>query len=182
MTRFVCGKGNRALRPAPSARARHSPRPHAFSRAPFIHAVATGTKGLQRGKRVPRNSKKKLDAGQGRGVRRETVGAVGGQGAVHSVVFPSHFPCGSVTGAGADRALLCSLWRLPDQSAARWSPHGTRIETNGTACLARQAAAGQQLKGADAKEVQTYVENQIKLQQIQASLRFQRPLELAALG
>ena len=31
-----------------------------------------------------------------------------------------------------------------------------------------QAAAGQQLKGADAKEVQTYVENQIKLQQIQA--------------
>ena len=110
------------------------------------------------------------------------MGAVGGQGAVHSVVFPSHFPCGSVTGAGADRALLCSLWRLPDQSAARWSPHGTRIETNGTACLALQAAAGQQLKGADAKEVQTYVENQIKLQQIQASLRFQRPLELAALG
>ena len=56
------------------------------------------------------------------------------------------------------------------------------METNGTACLALQAAAGQQLKGADAKEVQTYVENQIKLQQIQARLRFQRSLEQAALG
>ena len=92
---------------------------------------------------------------------------------MHSVGFPSHVPCGSVTGAGAPTAQYpACCGGFP----AKWSPHGT-VETNGTACLALQAAAGQQLKGADAKEVQTYVENQIKLQQIQARLRFQRSLE-----
>ena len=166
----LCAKDNRTLGPALCARARHTPRPHASSRAPFSHAVGHGQRGLQRGNRV---ISKQLDAGQGRGVRRETAGAVGGQGAVHSVGFPSHVPCGSVTGAGAPTAQYpACCGGFP----AKWSPHGT-VETNGTACLALQAAAGQQLKGADAKEVQTYVENQIKLQQIQARLRFQRSLE-----
>ena len=97
----LCAQVNRTFGPALCARARHTPRPHASSRAPFSHAVGHGQRGLQRGNRV---ISKQLDAGQGRGVRRETAGAVGGQGAVHSVGFPSHVPCGSVTGAGAPTA------------------------------------------------------------------------------
>ena len=42
----LCAKDNRTLGPALCARARHTPRPHASSRAPFSHAVGHGQRGL----------------------------------------------------------------------------------------------------------------------------------------
>ena len=42
----LCAKDNLTLGPALCARARHTPRPHASSRAPFSHAVGHGQRGL----------------------------------------------------------------------------------------------------------------------------------------